>query len=358
MAVPSGRPVAAASIALAVFALMLAGRGALVDSAPQSADPTASPLPFATFSLTASPPPVAVGSDVHYAAQVTENPTPTTTPTMGPTPEPRVPDSYWLDTSVVSHFVEPPAAGYDHAGKFYSDHNYWSFCGAGAARVALEFVGNNPGWVAGKWPLREYIEPWTSATGTRSSWKDGDLSDNGRGYMMYLAMEVQPPSFAVPGVVTFGMDIDATGGSVVGSFGTQEASVLNWEASGHQQETGYYVAHPSNGPEEIFYRTLEQAIGVDRYPALVEVLTAGFWAQKTQWTLPNWQNHGIAHWITVVGYDRSNYYYIDTCWRSTNCGLSDPDLTGLHPGTWAIPKYTLYEAMASGYGGFVGPAVK
>jgi hypothetical protein len=118
------------------------------------------------------------------------------------------------------------------------------------------------------------------------------------------------------------------------------------------------VAHSSNDPEETFYRALEQEIGVDGYPAVVEVLTAGFWAQKTQWTLPNWQNHGVAHWIAVVGYDQSNFYYVDTCWRTTNCGFSDPDMTGPHPGTWAIPKYTLYEAMASGYGGYVAPAVK
>lgn len=358
MAAYSGRPGHAPSVAVAVFALMLAGGAAVVDLAPSSPDPTTSPSPFATYPPVASPLPVALGSDVHYAVQVTEDPTPTTAPTMGPSREPRVPDSYWLDTRVVSHFVEPPAAGYDHAGKFYSDHNYWGFCGAGSARVALEFAGNNPGWVSGKWPLKEYIEPWTSATGTRTSWKDGELSDNGRGYMMYLAMEVQPPSFDVPGVVTFGMTVDSTGGSVVGSFASQEASVLNWEASGHRQETGYFVAHSSNDPEETFYRALEQEIGVDGYPAVVEVLTAGFWAQKTQWTLPNWQNHGVAHWIAVVGYDQSNFYYVDTCWRTTNCGFSDPDMTGPHPGTWAIPKYTLYEAMASGYGGYVAPAVK
>jgi hypothetical protein len=358
MAADSGRLGPATLSAIAVLALMLAGCGAAADAAPPSPDPTTSPLPFATFSPVASPLPVALGSGVDDAAQVTEHPTPTRTATMGPSPEPRVPESHWLDTSVVSHFVEPPAAGYDHAGKFYSDHNYWSFCGAGAARVALEFAGNNPGWVAGKWPLKEYVEPWTSATGTRSSWKDGDLSDNGRGYMMYLAMEVQPPSFAVPGVVTFGMTVDSTGGSVVGSFAAQEASVLNWESSRHRQETGYFVAHQSDESEGTFYRALEQVIGVDGYPALVEVLTAGFWAQKTQWTLPNWENHGIAHWIAVVGYDQANFYYVDTCWRSTNCGLRDPDMTGPHPGTWAIPRYTLYVAMASGYGGFVAPAVK
>ncbi len=356
MPIDSRRRGTAASIGLALFALALAGCGVAADPARIVPGPTAS-SPWSDAAL-----PVASLAAVQSADQAGASlPLPSTSspdPTLGPTPKPVPPKSFWFDTSVVGNFAEPPAGGRDHAGKFYSDHNYWAFCGAGAARVALEFAGKGPGWVAGKWPLTTYIEPWTSATGTRSSWKDGELSDQGRGYMMYLAIAVQPPSFKVPGVVTFGMKVDETGGSVVGTTVAQAAAVLNWEASGHKGEIGYFAAQTSNVTPEAFYRALEQEIGVDGYPALVSVLTAGYWAQGTRWTLPNWVNRGIPHWITVVGYDAASFYYVDTCWRSTGCGPRDPILTGAHPGTWAIPKYTLYEAMVSGYGGYVAPTVK
>jgi len=105
-----------------------------------------------------------------------------------------------LDTSLVGNFAEPAGSGTDHAGKSYTDHNYWKFCAAGAARVVLAFTGKNSHWVMHKppndyfyWPLTSYTEPTTSGVRVTTSWKDGTYADQGRGYMMFLAEQVNPP---------------------------------------------------------------------------------------------------------------------------------------------------------------------
>jgi hypothetical protein len=250
-------------------------------------------------------------------------------------------------------------SGRDEAGRRYSDHNYWAFCGAGSARVVLYFAGHDPKWAAdGTWPLTAYTEPVTSAVRVTTYWKDGESADKGRGYMLYLAEQVHPPHFSAPGVETFQLTRHANGASVWTALIRNEVSVLNWEASGWKSRTGYFVYQKWRASPATFDRELAQEIGADGYPALVAVLTAGVWPNGTRWTLPNWVNHGIAHWIAVVGYDENNFYYIDTCWGSTRCSYRDPNLTGPHPGTWSVSKATLYEAMKALQTGYVAPTVK
>jgi hypothetical protein len=258
----------------------------------------------------------------------------------------------------VGNFEEPPVRGKDQARKRYRDRNYWAFCGAGAARVVLYFAGHDPKWTAdGTWPLTAYTEPNTSRVRVTTHWKDGAPADKGRGYMLYLAEQVRPPSFSTPGIETFQLTKHANGASVAGAFIQNEVSVLNWEASGWKSEKGYFVAQSPTAPAAVFDRELAQEIGLDGYPALVAVMTAGVGRNKAKWTLPNWRNHGIPHWIAVVGYDENNFYYVDTCWRSTRCGYRDPIMSGPHPGTWSVSKATLYQAMKAFGTGYVAPTV-
>ena len=185
------------------------------------------------------------------------------------------------------------------------------------------------------WPLTSYTEPTTSGVRVTTSWKDGTYADQGRGYMMFLAEQVNPPSFTSPGLVSFTKTVGSDGASVTGSSLGDAALVLNWESSGQTTEKGYFT-NAGKPKQSVFNADLSQEIGVYGVPAYVAVNTA---------TLPNWAGHSVPHAIAVVGYDASNYYYVDTCWKSTRCGYGNPTLTGTRPGTWAISKSTLYGAL-------------
>jgi hypothetical protein len=271
------------------------------------------------------------------------------------------PPAWMLDTTRVANFAEPRAKGVDHANHRYAkDANYWAFCGPGAARVALDYAGHNPTWDenGGLWPMQSYIEPLSSAVRVSSSWQDGHPQDQGRGYMMYLAEAVKPPSFTEPGVVTFQLVTNPNGTSVTGTFIDRLVTVLNWESSGLRSETGYFGRKPWRVSQTEFNSLLAQEIGLDGYPALVAVMTAGVAPKGEEWTLPNWANVATPHWIAVVGYDEDSFYYIDTCWGSTGCGYDDPTLTGQRPGTWPISNTLLYRAMQAERMGFIAATMR
>ena len=351
----TGRPVA--TICAGLLVAVIAGCG------PTAGGPG---LPRATASATdrslgpvatvTAPPPTPEPAGQTPQQPASSSPGPIQSPTTRPlTP----PSAAWLDTTVVGNFEEPPVSGRDEAGRRYSDHNYWAFCGAGSARVVLFFAGHDPKWDAdGNWPLTAYREPASSGVRVTTYWRDGEPADKGRGYMLYLAEQVRPPSFTVPGVETFELTRHSNGATVKTAYMSNEVRVLNWEASGWKSERGYFVAQRWKVSAGTFYRELAQEIGADGYPALVAVMTAGVSRNGTRWTLPNWVNHAIPHWIAVVGYDENNFYYVDTCWGSTHCGYRDPPLTGAHPGTWSVSKVTLYKAMQALRTGYVAPTVK
>jgi hypothetical protein len=233
------------------------------------------------------------------------------------------PPALTLPTKDTARFVEPPGFGTDDHGKNYTDVNFWNFCTAGAAAVAASYFIPDPVELSGT--FREPYGPFGVTTRWDEAGDDANLGypTKGRAYIMFMAMQVQPPSFDNPGIDDFST-YPTRGGSPQGM-----RDAINWEISGHQRggkwATFFYFTEENSGPTFTPER-LNADIVADIAGAGVPVVVA-----VDADYLPNWPDLAkpLHHAITIVGYDNTNdtYTYLDTCGRQcgslTNGGTHD-----------------------------------
>jgi hypothetical protein len=177
------------------------------------------------------------------------------------------------------------------------------------------------------WPAHGPSLP-TDASGNRigTYWSGSDTVNgytaHARGYLMYIAMEMQPPGWLSKGQPVYA---DQSGKPIYPTIGAPRTSIqvaLNWEASG--REAGdwaefWYASVMRFSPNAAgdLHTAVMLDVGRDGVPVVVELDTHG---------LSNWQDGKatphIRHAVTIVGYDNTanppTYTYIDTCGRACN----------------------------------------
>ncbi len=247
-----------------------------------------------------------------------------------------------LGTSVTAKIVEPQGNNYDDKHVAISDLNYWNFCTAGGADVALYYwkPGNVTGWTAGNFsePYGPHVSTtyWANSdTGTSSDTSDG-YATQGRAYLMYLAEQVKPPTYTNPGIISFS-SYPTTGGSI-----TDVRDALNWEASGHASGWSSFWYHwvSTSG---LTAATLQNDVAVDILSNSAVVVDLNTYVSSSL-HLPNW-GHNVPHTVTIVGYDNSagTYTYLDTC--GVSCGSTS------NGGTHTVSQSTMYQLIMNlGYG--------
>lgn len=201
----------------------------------------------------------------------------------------------------------PNTSANDDTGHAYGgssgDKSFFDLCGPGATVVTLAYWPNMPITMSDT----NVLDPTANVT---SSW----TGNRYRGYMLYLAWQVQPPGWTSPGL----MDT-----AHYQSFGTTLQAIrdgLNWEISGHDESTWanrYYTLTWWSGQTA---QTLHSQVVADVYFNNVPMV-----AEVNAQLLPTWNTtRSINHFITIIGYNDSTktYYYTDTCASSTSCGSS------------------------------------
>jgi hypothetical protein len=244
-----------------------------------------------------------------------------------------VPTALQLPARQTARFVEPPGYGVDDYGKRYVDGNYWNICVAGAATVAAFYFIPDPVELSGA--FREPYGPFAITT----RWDAADVDYNlgyearARAYMLYMAMEVEPPSFDRPGMDDW--STYPTGGGSPQSI----RDAVNWEISGHLRggkwATYFYFIQENWGlgfSADRFNQDIVADIAGAGAPVIVTVDAA---------YLPNWSNatKPVHHAITIIGYDNVNdtYTYLDTCGKQ--CGS---DTNG---GTHEVSQRKMFKAI-------------
>jgi hypothetical protein len=267
---------------------------------------------------------------------------PTADPLVNPYTHFQVPDSRTLDARWSRWIVEPLGYGRDAAGNRFSNRNYWNLCEPGATAAALYYwqlhngypdVTGMEGWFldpyaaeGASWPARGPAVVVSRGKRIGTYWKGSDtvngLEAHGRGYIMYLGMEIQPPGWLSKGIAVYA---DSRGRPLYPTIGAPRTNIqvaLNWEASGHDAAgwSEFWYASVMRF-EPTLGRDLRTAVmldvGRDGVPVVVELDTHG---------LPNWQAGAatphIRHAVTIIGYDNTadppTYTYLDTCGRACN----------------------------------------
>ena len=267
---------------------------------------------------------------------------PAVNPLLMPATGAPVPTARTLDTSWTRWMVEPPGYGTDEKGTVYKDTSFWNLCGPGTSAVTLYYwqqltghpnVTGTAGWFLD--PYAAEGAPWPSpgptvavSGGKRlgTYWSGSDnvsgFTAHGRGFVMYMAMESQPPTWGATGVAVWADDSRnpyyPTRGASLESIQTG----TNWEVSGRDASdwaSAWYGIVRSYDPT--LARDLQAAVmldvGRDGVPVVAAIDT---------FDLPNWQNGAstphIRHAVTIVGYDNTanppTFSYIDTCGRTCN----------------------------------------
>jgi RHS repeat-associated protein len=279
------------------------------------------------------------GPDVNIGCN--PSPSPPTPPTP-PTPPPCTSTSCILNTSVV--------------GQFYEPDGWKDICGPGSLRVVLAFTATSTAKSPDK-PLygstaREYRKgangKWiVNSKGKRKKfhkavpWPTG--ADPYMGYLVEKELVYDPAS------------------DTVSSPADRAKDVLNSESGGGH----YFKEAQAGGHETTFDAAIETAVRKYGVPTMVGT---------REQSIPSQVNatKDFSHWITVVGYDKDSYYYIDTCRGGNGCGRpyeykdpvtherkpADPPYAGkdvdgnsysyranpLYQDTWKISKHGLYKA--------------
>jgi hypothetical protein len=253
-----------------------------------------------------------------------------------------IPEARMLATSWTKWIVEPPGYGHDEKGTHYTNLTYWNLCGPGAATVALYYwqqltgrpnVTGTKGYFldpyaaeGASWPSPGPAVAMSNGRPVGTYWSGTDtvngFTARGRGFLMYMAMEVQPATWQSTGITVFA---DGDGNPLYPTRGASRANIqtgLNWEISGHDAATwteAWYA--PVSKADPTLARDLQTAVmldvGRDGVPVVAAVDT---------YDLPNWQAGGSTphtrHAIAIVGYDNTasppTFSYIDTCGRSCN----------------------------------------
>ncbi len=228
----------------------------------------------------------------------------------------------------------------DDAGTSYTDDNYWNFCPAGAATVAMMYAGAsspvtpNPINMTGS-----FIEPVYSVKRVTTAWNASDndyLSPHyltrGRAYIMYMAERVQP---AAPTSSYFNHTYQGATGNYPGmlDFSTYPTAggrnlysvrdALNWETSAHSlygNWVGYFWAIQAASGSRFSQAQLHTDVvnlTVNSGVPVVVALDAQYLTYNSGTGYGNWGNPGkvTGHAISIIGYDDTagTYSYIDTC---------------------------------------------
>jgi hypothetical protein len=254
-----------------------------------------------------------------------------------------VPASYTLDVAWTGRIVEPPGYGTDEKGNRYSNLTYWNLCGPAAATVVLYYWQQLVGHPNITGTSGYFLEPYAAAgvawpspgptvavsgggarLGTYWSGRDtlSGYVANGRGFVMYMAMNVQPPGWLATGVDVF---TSSDGGPMYPTRGASPRGIavaLNSEIAGPNAagwaDTWYvYVTKGDPTLATDLHEAVEMDVGRDHVAVVAAADTH---------ELPNWQAGSATphtrHAISIVGYDDAasppTYTYIDTCGLSCN----------------------------------------
>ena len=78
-----------------------------------------------------------------------------------------------------------------------------------------------------------------------------------------------------------------------------------------------------------------------------------------QWAAPPSWNRAVGHYVTIVGYDQANFYYVDTCDHSCRSKTrSAPNWSSSvgypgRPGIWKVNKSVMHFLMRKWDGGYM-----
>jgi RHS repeat-associated protein len=223
----------------------------------------------------------------------------------GPGGEGQAPCSYSLDTSF--------------AGFIYEPSSWYYICGAGAMRVVLAFSGRNVNWRQSKYYSYGKSNNYNSTThlwSASKSWWYWQASDpHGQNYMLYLASKV------VTFTTTYGVSSDPPN---VATWLNRESGGSGFSVALSGASRSYYAqkSHASQlaTVKNNFFSSLVKSIWKYNVPAMVAAEMDLLPSQTMAKRGPNYM-----HWIAVVGYDPTYFYYVDTCWGATLCGHPAPD---------------------------------
>ncbi|MGA3058176.1 MAG: hypothetical protein ABSE70_09130 [Candidatus Limnocylindrales bacterium] len=233
-------------------------------------------------------------------------------------PELTFPAAASLATSWSGLIQEPPRTGTDDHGVAYTDYNYSSFCGAGAAAVTLYYWPGSTAAVTTK--AGSFTEPvnWGSPYRATTYWKATGPNGNGRGMIMYLSEVVWPapakglPWWRLPGVIDWTTRPAAT-------YVANLTAGVNWEASGGSKLDYFYAAVPASSLSQADLQTF---VHIDIHygvPVIIAVRTS-----NGTYALPYWNvkstSRAVNHFVTIVGYDDTagTYSVMDTCGTTCN----------------------------------------
>ena len=232
------------------------------------------------------------------------------------------------------------------------DNNFFILCGPGAADIALWYWPNPPSLISES----NVVDPRQPSTSTTWFGTDIDGTERMRGYLAYLAWQMEAQGWTQPGI----LEQYAPGGTRL----QEEEEALNWEETGHQTNTAFYVVewhwdktyNPNGGTQTIFHQDVVDDIYYNLAPVVVEVNAQ---------LLPNWPDNGsqTLHYITVLGYSDNflnkdgsygEYYYTDTCANLTHCGSNSTGsvLTASYNKMWTAIMGAPYSP-STGDGGWI-----
>ncbi len=297
----------------------------------------------------------------------------TANPLLLPATGAALPAARTLDVSWTRWIVEPPGYGVDEKGTRYTDTSFWNMCGPGSATVASYYwqqltgrpnVTGTAGWFLDPyaaegvaWPSPGPIVGVSGGERIGTYWSGSDtvsgFTAHGRGFLMYMATQANPPEWKATGIAVFA---DADGKPVYPTWGASKEFIqtgINWEISGHNAGSwvdGWYG--PVNTGDPAMARDLNVAVMLDVGRDGVPVVGAVDVSY-----LPNWQSGSTTphtrHAISIVGYDNTanppTYTYLDTCGRA--CNARGGNQNGqLH----VIAQSAMVQAMQDGVGdGFI-----
>jgi hypothetical protein len=264
-------------------------------------------------------------------------------PLLDPATGDGLPAARTLDTTWTRWVVEPAGYGTDEKGNRFSNLNYWNLCSTGASTVALYYwqqltghpdVTGTAGYFlepysieAGAWP-RPGPTVALAGDGSRlgTYWSGSDsvsgFTAHGRGFLMYLATQTQPPAWQTTGMAVY---THSDGRPLYPSWGAPRTNImtaLNWEASNRNPNRWVDTWYASViRPDPTLARDLTAAVTLDVGRDGVPIIAA-----LDTFDLPNWQNGSatphIRHAVAIVGYDNAanppTFTYIDTCGRACN----------------------------------------
>ncbi|MGZ6314256.1 MAG: hypothetical protein ACXWNI_01345 [Candidatus Limnocylindrales bacterium] len=235
-------------------------------------------------------------------------------------PDLTFPPSATLATSWSGLIQEPPRTGTDDRGAAYTDYNYSSFCGAGAAAVTLYYWPGSTAAVTSK--VGSFTEPvdWASPYHATTYWKATGPDGYGRGMIMYLSEVAWPAPdkgeawWQKPGIVDW-----TTRPGLAATNVANLADAVNWEASGGSKLDYFYVAVAADRLSAADLRTFVHTDIHYGVPVIIAARTS-----DGTYALPYWNvkstSRAVNHFVTVVGYDDAagTYSVMDTCGPTCN----------------------------------------